>query len=48
MMLRFMIWTLRFSLSLMIGMIVTLLFGRGVLSRRILKGTRILRRIGRL
>jgi hypothetical protein len=48
MMLRLVIWTLRLSLSLMIGIVVTLLFGRGVLSRRVLKGTRILRRIGRL
>lgn len=48
MMLRLIIWTLRLSLTLMINMVVTIIFGRGVLSRRILKGTRLIRRIGRL
>jgi hypothetical protein len=48
MMLKFVIFSLRMTLSLLILTVVTILFGRGPTARRLLRTAGLLRRIGRL
>ncbi len=47
MVLRLIILSLRVTLSVLLGMVVTLLFGRGRIARWMLRGLRLLRRVGR-
>jgi hypothetical protein len=48
MMLKFVIFSLRMTLSLLILTVVTILFGRGPTAKRVLRSAGVLRRIGRL
>jgi hypothetical protein len=48
MMLRFIIGLLRFALGAMVWVVVTTIFGRGRMGRRVLRGMRLFRRIAGL
>jgi len=48
MMLRFIIALLRYVLGVLVWIVVTTIFGRGRIGRRVMRGLRLFRRIVRL